>query len=174
MAATMSPTATRCIPPSYNSCMRSRTLGAVALLVATLGLAVAGQAQAGGLAPVIPSTTAPDLYVKVNVTITNTRFILSLHSGPRGADARFAIHNESDKTNIFAIGNEKYDTGVQTGFSTAVKPGQTKILILFLDIQGKLPYYSGIKADHNNPGMKGIFNIGPCSHYEQITGVGEC
>jgi hypothetical protein len=139
-----------------------------------MALAVAGPAQAGGHAPTAPSTTAPDLYVKVNVTITNTRFILSLHSGPRGADARFDIHNVSNKTNIFAIGNEKYDTGVQTGFSTAVKPGQTKILILFLDIRGKLPYYSGLPADRNNPGMKGIFDIGPCTHYEQITGVGEC
>jgi hypothetical protein len=152
--------------------MRSRILAAAAALVAVL--AVAGQAQAGGHWPTVPSTTAPDLYVKVNVTITNTRFILSLHSGPRGADARFDIHNESNKTNIFAIGSEKYDTGVQTGFSTEVKPGQSKILILFLDIRGKLPYYSGLPADRNNPGMKGIFEIGPCTHYEQITGVGEC
>jgi len=152
--------------------MRSRILGAVAVLVATL--AVAGPAQAGGSVPAVPRTTAPDLYVKVNVTITNTRFILSLHSGPRGADARFDIHNVSSKPNIFAIGSKKYDTGVQTGFSALVKPGQSKILILFLDIRGKLPYYSGEPADRNNKGMKGIFLIGPCTHYEQITGVGEC
>ena len=24
------------------------------------------------------------------------------------------------------------------------------------------------------PGMKGVFMIGPCTHYEQVTGVGEC
>jgi hypothetical protein len=152
--------------------MRSRVVGAASVLLAVF--AVAGQADAGGSALKAPSTTAPDLFVKVNVTMTNTRFILSLHSGPRGADARFDIHNVGTKTNIFAIGNEKYDTGVQTGFSASVKPGQSKILILFLDIRGKLPYYSGLRADHNNPGMKGVFNIGPCTHYEQITGVGEC
>jgi hypothetical protein len=152
--------------------MRSRILGVVAALAAVA--AVAGPAQAGGRISTGPRTTAPDLYIKVNVTMTNTKFILSAHSGPRGADARFDIHNVGSKTNIFAIGNEKYDTGVQTGFSAAVKPGQSKILILFLDIRGKIPYYSGLPADRNNPGMKGEFDIGPCSHYEQITGVGEC
>ena len=55
-----------------------------------------------------------------------------------------------------------------------VKPGQKKILILFLDIRGKLPYYGGLPADNNKPGMKGVFLIGPCTHYEQVTGVGEC
>jgi hypothetical protein len=152
--------------------MRSRILGAAAVLVAAL--AIAGPAQAGRSIPTAPSTTAPDLFVKVNVTITNTRFIVSLHSGPRGADARFDIHNVSNKTNIFSIGSESFDTGVQTGFNATVKPGQTKILILFLDIRGKLPYHSGLPADRNNPGMKGVFTIGPCTHYEEITGVGEC
>jgi hypothetical protein len=137
-------------------------------------LAFGGQALAGGRIPNAPSTTAPDLFVKINVTITNTRFIVSMHSGPRGADARFDIHNVSNKTNIFAIGNEKYDTGAQTGFSASVKPGQSKILILFLDIRGKIPYHSGLPADRNNPGMKGVFVIGPCTHYEQQTGVAEC
>ena len=106
--------------------------------------------------------------------MTNTKFILSTHAAPRGADARFVIHNVSNKTNVFAVGKATYGSGAQTGFSATVKPGQKKILILFLDIRGKIAYYGGLPADRNLPGMKGEFLIGPCTHYEQVTGVGEC
>jgi hypothetical protein len=156
--------------------MRSRILGlAVVLVGALVGVfAVAGQAQAGGRLPTRPLTTAPDLYVTVNVTMTNTKFILSLHYAPRGADARFVIHNVSNKPHNFAVGKENYGQGAQTGFSATVQPGQKKILILFLDIRGKLPYYPGLPADRNEAGMHGVFLIGPCTHYEDVTGVGEC
>lgn len=151
---------------------RLRTLGFVTVLVAVL--AVVAQAQAGKRVLVAPRTTAPDLYVTVRVTMTDTKFTLSRHSGPRGADARFVIRNRSNKVHNFSIGTEKYDTGVQTGFSATVKPGQQKILVLFLDFRGKIPYHPGLRADRNKPGMKGTFDIGPCTPYEQKTGVGEC
>jgi hypothetical protein len=152
--------------------MRPRIVGLAAVLVALLLVAV--QAQAGGLVPAAPRTTAPDLFVTVKVTMTNSKYTLSLHSGPRGADAKFVIHNVSNKPHNFALGKENYGEGVQTGFNATVKPGQTKILILFLDIRGTIPYGPGLPADRNKPGMKGTFSIGPCTHYEQITGVGEC
>jgi hypothetical protein len=152
--------------------MRSRILGVGVAVLATLALAV--QAQAGTFGSALPLTTAPDLFVTVNVTVTNTRFILSLHSGPRGADAKFVIHNVSNETHVFALGSENYGTGVQTGFKATVKPGQTKILILFLDVRGTIEYGPGLASDRNKPGMKGTFSIGPCTHYEQVTGVGEC
>ncbi len=156
--------------------MRSRILGlAVVLAGAWVAVfAVADQAQAGGRIPTAPLTTAPDLYVTVNVTMTNTNFVLSVHTAPRGADARFVIHNVSNKPNTFAVGKPGIGTGVQTGFRETVQPGQKKILILFLDIRGKIPYYSGVAADRNDPGMRGEFLIGPCTHYEQVTGVAEC
>ena len=122
----------------------------------------------------MPRTTAPDLYVTVNVTMTDTKFVLSAHSAPRGADARFVVHNVGSKTNVFAVGKQGYGTGVQTGFSVSVKPGQKKILILFLDFRGKIPYYSGLAANKRIAGMRGEFVIGPCTHYEQVTGVAEC
>ena len=159
--------------------MRQRTLGLLAVLAVELAvlvavLAGAAQAQAGGLVPTAPLTTAPDLYVTVNVTMTNTKFVLSLHSGPRGADAKFVIHNASNKPHSFALGKENYGQGVQTGFTATVNPGQTKILVLFLDVRGTVPYGPGLPADRNEAGMKGTFSIGPCTHYEQVTGVGEC
>jgi hypothetical protein len=146
--------------------MRSRIAGvAVVLVGALVGVfALAGQAQAGG----------PDLYVTVNVTMTDSKVTLSLHAAPRGADARFVVHNVGTKPNTFEIGKGSTGAGTQTGFSVTVKPGQKKILILFLDIRGTIPYHSGLAADRNNPAMSGKFSIGPCSHYEQVTGVGEC
>lgn len=156
--------------------MRSRIVGlAVVVAGALVGLfAVAGQAQAGGRIPIRPLTTAPNLYVTVNVTMTNTKFVLSVHAAPRGADARFVLHNASNKPHNFAIGSNKYGTGVQTGFSATLRPGQQKILILFLDIRGKVAYYPGLPADRNQSGMRGEFLVGPCTHYELVTGVGEC
>jgi hypothetical protein len=153
--------------------MRSRIVGLVVVLAAALVgvFAVAGPAQAGRP---LPLTTAPDLYVTVHVTMTNTKFVLSVHAAPRGADARFVVQNVGSKPNTFAVGKEGYGTGVQTGFSVTVKPGQKKILILFLDIRGKIPYYSALPADRNNSAMKGDFLIGPCTHYESVTGVAEC
>ena len=108
--------------------MRPRILGLAVVLVGALVavFALAGQAQAGGRIPTPPLTTAPDLYVTVNVTMTNTKFVLSVHAAPRGADARFVIHNVSNKPNTFVVGkpNVGTGTGVQTGFSATVKPGR--------------------------------------------------
>jgi hypothetical protein len=152
--------------------MRSRVTAGVASLLALLALAAV--ADAGTHVPMTPRTTAPDLYVTVHVTMTDTRFILSTHSGPRGADARFVIKNTSNRPHEFALGSQKYQSAAQTGFSATVDPGKQKILILFLDIRGTIQYYPGLRADRRNPGMRGTFKIGPCTHYEQVTGVGEC
>jgi hypothetical protein len=121
-----------------------------------------------------PHTTAPDLYVNVKVTMTDEKFVVSRHSGPRGADAKFELHNASNKPHNFSIGNEHYGTGAQTGFTVTLKPGQRKILILFLDIRGTIKYFPGLAADKGKQGMEGSFHIGPCTKYEQNTGVGEC
>jgi hypothetical protein len=159
--------------------VRPRILGLAGVLVAEFAILVAllagaGQAQGRAVFPAFPRTTAPDLFVTVDVTMTNTKFILSLDSGPRGADAKFVIHNVSNKPHEFALGKEDYGEGKQTGFTALVKPGQTKILVLFLDVRGKVVYGPGLPADRNKPGMKGTFAIGPCTHYEQVTGVGVC
>jgi hypothetical protein len=158
-------------------CRRFGVRGCLALVAASSVIAAsatATQAQSTSRSHTAPHTTAPDLYVTVKVTMTNTRFIVSRHSGPRGADAKFDLHNISNKPHNFSIGNEKYGTGGQTGFTVTLKPGQSKILVLFLDIRGTIRYFPGLAADKSKKGMRGIFKIGPCSKYEQNTGVGEC
>ena len=56
--------------------------------------------------------------------------------------------------------------GLQSGFSATVKPHKQKILILFLDYRGKVPYYGGLKVDRSKAGMRGKFDIGPCLKVE--------
>ena len=144
------------------------------ILGLTAVLALAAQTAAGARVPITPRTTAPDVYITINVKMTNTRFILSQDTGPRGADARFVLKNVSNRPHTFALGNGKFKSGAQTGFSAKVAPGKQKILILFLDIRGSVQYYPGLPADRKNAGMKGTFRIGPCTHYEMVTGVAEC
>jgi len=152
-------------------------MASLAVLVACAAIpysAMAARSHSVVTSHIAPHTTAPDLYVNVRVTMTNQRFILSRDSGPRGADAKFELHNVSNKPHEFSIGSKKYQAGLQTGFSVTLKPGQHKVLILFLDIRGKVKYHPGLPADHGKRGMDGVFDIGPCTTYEQNTGVGAC
>ena len=57
------------------------------------------------------------------------------------------------------LGHERRGTGMQTGFTKALKPSQQSVLILFLDYRGEIPYRSILPADLNKPRMKGIFTI---------------
>ena len=152
-------------------------LGCLAVLTASSVIAssaTATQAHSITRAHSAPHTTAPDLFVTVRVTITNEKFRVSRHSGPRGADARFEFHNISNKPHSFSLGNEHYGTGKQTGFTVTLKPGQRRILVLYLDIRGTIRYFPGLPADKGKKGMRGVFNIGPCTAYETQTGVAEC
>ncbi len=156
---------------------RTRVLGSLAVLAASSVIAssaTATQAHSTTRAHAAPHTTAPDLFVTVKVAITNDKFIVSRHSGPRGADAKFELHNISNKPHNFSLGNEDYGSGKQTGFTTTLKPGQRKLLVLYLDIRTTLHYFPGLAADKSKKGMRGVFKIGPCTAYEQSTGVGDC
>jgi hypothetical protein len=156
---------------------RTGVLGCLAVLAASSVIAssaTATQAHSTTRSHAAPHTTAPDLFVTVKVRITNDRFIVSSHSGPRGADAKFEIHNVSHKPHNFSLGREDYGQGTQTGFTVTVKPGQSIIKILYLDIRSTLKYFPGLAADKSKKGMRGVFKIGPCTSYEQNTGVGDC
>ena len=149
-------------------------LAVVLASAAVVSSATATQSHATVRAHAVPHTTAPDLFVTVKVTITNSKFILSSHTGPRGADAKFELHNISNKPHNFSLGTEDYGSGKQTGFTTTLKPGQKKLLVLYLDVRSTLNYFPGLPADKGKKGMHGAFKIGPCTTYEQSTGVGDC
>jgi len=137
-------------------------LGTVAVF-ALLSLAGAGAAHTLSTPHRMARTTAPDNYVDVHVTMTNTKFTLSRHEGPRGSDARFILKNVSNKPHNFELGQQRAGLGIQSGFSATVPPHKQKILILFLDYRGKVAYYGGLKTDRSKPGMKGVFKIGACA-----------
>lgn len=133
---------------------------AVVLLAAFVATAAQAELRHGHR---LARTTAPDSYVNIKVTMTDTKFTLSRHSGPAGSDARFIIRDVGKKPHAFQLGTAKSGQGFQSGFNTTVKPGQQKILILYLDYRGaKVPYFGSLPADRNNAAMKGIFTVGKC------------
>jgi len=107
-----------------------------------------------------PSTTIPEAFVPVRVTVTDTRISLTRKSASRGDEVRFTIRNAGTKVHSFTLGTgAKAGTGRQVGFSTKLKPKEEKVFLLFLDYRGSLPYRSVIKEDLKKPGMRGVFKI---------------
>jgi len=137
-----------------------RILGVVVVLLAAFAATAQAQLRTDHR---LARTTAPDSYVNIDVTMTDTKFTLSRHTGPAGSDARFILHNIGKKAHSFQLGTAKSGIGFQSGFNALVKPGQQKILILYLDYRGaKVPYFGNLPADRNKPGMKGMFTVGNC------------
>ena len=105
-------------------------------------------------------TTAPDVFVTIRVTITDTRISLDRHSAPRGAEGRFVIRNAGKKPHTFTFGSTARSGAQQTGgFSRRLKANSEATLLLFFDYRGPLPYRSILPADRPLPGMHGTFTI---------------
>jgi hypothetical protein len=114
------------------------------------------------LAPAARTTTAPNVFFNIHVTLTNSRIIMDNRHAPRGTYARFIVRNTGTRPLNFTLGKAKRGTGAQSGFSRTLKPRQRQILLLFLDYRGTIPYSSSLPADRAKPGMKGVFTIGGC------------
>jgi hypothetical protein len=125
------------------------------LAVTTL---VAGTAVASSSAR--PLTTAPNLFVKVHVTLSDKKITVYPKRAPRGTDAQFIVRNVGKKVHTFTLGTQKRGQGIQTGFSRSVKPGRQLLLLLYLNYRGVLGYYSNTAVDRNNPAMRGKFTVG--------------
>jgi hypothetical protein len=112
------------------------------------------------LVPAAQGTTEPVEEVDVYVTIRDSGITLNPKEAVRGAVARFIVHNLGNKPHSFVLGKGNV-TAVRTGLATPVmKPkGQVRILLVFLDFRGALPYRSTVKADMRHPRMKGVFTI---------------
>jgi hypothetical protein len=127
-------------------------------LIAALALALvpAADGTVGTPSSANPQTTGPVEFVSIDVTITDARIVLSRSSAPRGHYGRFVVRNIGKTIHSFTIGKQAARrTAAQRGFTLTVKPRRQKILLLYLDYRGRLPYY----ADLNRPGAKGIFTI---------------
>jgi ribosomal protein S9 len=122
--------------------------------------AVAALASLAVLVPAAQGTTEPVEEVDVYVTIRDSGITLSRKEAVRGAVARFIVHNLGKKPHSFELGKGNV-TAVRTGLSTRVmRPkSRVKILLVFLDFRGALPYRSTVPADARNPRMRGVFTI---------------
>ena len=108
-----------------------------------------------------PQTTAPNVFVNIHVTLTDTKVILSPKTAPRGSDARFIVKNTGTKPHSFTLGSSVLGANLQSGFTRTLQPKQSKILLLYLNARGALTYYGGATAKKSTPKMKGIFVVGP-------------
>jgi hypothetical protein len=124
-------------------------------LAAGSALVLAGAAVAASG----PQTTAPPPVIDIRVTMTDRAVTMKPPLGYRGDYARFTVINTGRKPHTLTFGHQKRGTGVQTGFIAALRPRQQKILLLFLDYRGKVPYAGTRAADRKKPGMKGFFTI---------------
>jgi hypothetical protein len=124
-------------------------------LSAISALTLVGVAQSFGR----PQTTAPPPVTDVKVTITDSVIRMSPKRAFRGDYGRFILVNVGKRPHTFKFGGAKRGAGVQTGFSAALKPGQQKILLLFLDYRGRIPYFGSLAADRALSGMRGVFTI---------------
>ena len=112
-------------------------MGRLAVLAAFAVVALVPAAAAGAS----PQTTAPPPVVTIRVLITDTGLFLSPKKAARGAYGRFILTNAGNRPHTFTIGSAKRGTGVQAGFTRVLKPKEQKVLLLFLDYRGKVPYW---------------------------------
>ena len=123
--------------------------------------AVSAAALVPGAHATRPQTTVPDVFLTVHVTITDFRISLDRRSATRGDEVRFLMRNSGTKVHSFTLGSTatKRGTGQQTGFSSVLKPKEQKLILIFMDYRGPLPYRSILKHDLAKPGMRGVFTI---------------
>jgi hypothetical protein len=134
----------------------------IALLAAlsSVALVPAAHGAVRGTSSGRPLTTVPDVFLTIHVTITDARIKLDRRSARRGDEVRFVIRNAGTKPHTFVLGNKvTRGAGAQTGFTSSLKPKQEKLVLLFMDYRGPLPYRSTLAHDLGKPGMRGVFTI---------------
>ena len=131
--------------------MKSRLLA----LAAVSAVALVPAAQSADQ----PRTTAPPQVANIKITVTDAGIRLSPKIAQRGSMGRFILVNVGKKPHTIVLGHERRGTGVQTGFTKSLRPGQQAVLLLFLDFRGLIPYRATLPADRSKPAMQGTFRI---------------
>jgi hypothetical protein len=131
------------------------------LIAAVTGLTLFVPIAASGTV-VRPFTTEPEEYDIVDVTITDSRIILSDKTFERGNGIDFRVKNVGKKVHNFRlvavgqtiIGLDRQGLGVGM-----LKSGQTGVLQVYLDARGVYGYRSTARIDRAKPGMHGKLSV---------------
>jgi hypothetical protein len=138
--------------------LRLARLAAV-LAAAVVPFALVSFAQGATGVTAGPNTTEPEVYEDVNVTITDRKIVLSDRRAERGEGVSLHVKN-TGKPHSFAFAGRGALALGSAGLSTPVlKPGQTYILSVYMDVRGAVPYRSTVKADAGRIGMRGVFFV---------------
>lgn len=116
-------------------------------------------------------TTAPSPYVSIHVMLTDSKVVLSPTTEPRGAIARFIVHNAGTKPVMFSVGAETADRTKGFGFTEVVGPGQRHVRLLYLALRGRLPYYVGSSYSGAKATQRGELHVGTACHGCAASGV---
>ena len=105
-------------------------------------------------------TTEPEVFEMVDVTLTDTKIVLSDKSSERGAGVDFRVRNTGKKIHSFALlaASPVIISLDRQGFSTPLlKPGQSGSINVTL-VKGKRKYLCSITG-HAAAGMKGTLVV---------------
>jgi hypothetical protein len=109
-----------------------------------------------------PFTTEPDVYDVVDVTLTDSKIILSDHNSERGNGVDFKVRNAGKRVHSFALlaDNTQLISLDRQGLHTPLlKPKQTSVLSVYMDARGTYVYRSLAATDRAKPGMHGKFTV---------------
>jgi hypothetical protein len=109
-----------------------------------------------------PNTTEPDVYDIIDVTITDSKIIMSGTTSTRGNGVDFKVRNSGKKPHSFALlaNTAQLISLDRQGLHTPLlKPKQTSVLSVFMDTRGTFVYRSLATADRAKPGMHGKFTV---------------
>jgi hypothetical protein len=67
------------------------------------------------LAPAARTTTAPNVFFNIHVTLTNSRIIMDNRDAPRGTYARFIVRNTGTRPLNFTLGRRSAAPGRSRG-----------------------------------------------------------
>jgi hypothetical protein len=105
-------------------------------------------------------TTNPSVYVSIHVTLTNSAVVLRPKVEPRGSTARFIVHNAAKRPIAFSVGSQTPGLVNRFGFTHVFKPGEHRILLVYLAVRGLLPYYVGRSYSGARGAQRGELLIG--------------
>lgn len=130
--------------------MKHRIIAFAAVAAVALIPAAAGVAQT--------RTTEPGEIIKVRVTLTDTKMVVTDLTVERGQQVDFWVRNIGRRSHDFTFEGQGAAALSNLGLSTgAIKPRKTVVLQLYMDYRGKFTLRS--KMDPAKPGLKKTFTV---------------